>query len=342
MIALSVQPNQIPFDQPTDIVLRLINHDSGPCTSIRITFRMPKELLLIRGNRKCQLQLLTAGSLHELFFRVRAKSLGEFSILAANFSYQDQSGRVQRILDGKITLSVIRPTTIVKPTIQIVLNPQNLEARKWLALVGIITNTGHGAVKNINLSAEGPTLSVRNITINDLKAGETKSFTLTVRVEEAGPRFPIDIVTTFHDENDQVYRRKWQQYIVVREIKQAPTFSQQTNIYGSITGQVHTGEGDINTSSNVEQSPNNLTSSRHDAYTPFERGLERFMTQITSNSPYHSEALVYQHRLQENINNARRFGDTLTRQAERAEVIDQLNRLTLSVLNVSFNDLCKR
>ncbi len=78
-----------------------------------------------------------------------------------------------------------------------------------------------------------------------------------------------------------------------------------------------------------------------DFFSPFEIGLERLQNQIGQDHARYSDFLIYKQRLTENLRRSRRFGNTSDRQAERAEIIDQLNELALSVLRVSFNDLCK-
>lgn len=75
-----------------------------------------------------------------------------------------------------------------------------------------------------------------------------------------------------------------------------------------------------------------------DLYTPYEIGMARLLKRV-QNHPRHSDALVYQQQLAENIARTRRYGDTQTRRAERAEIIDRLNGLALAVLGVSFRDL---
>ena len=65
------------------------------------------------------------------------------------------------------------------------------------------------------------------------------------------------------------------------------------------------------------------------------------LAQVGPDHPRYSEVLVYQQRLTENISRARRFGDTNLRQADRAEIIDQLNELALATLGISFNKLCQ-
>ncbi|MBN1136747.1 MAG: hypothetical protein JXM73_09175, partial [Anaerolineae bacterium] len=76
-----------------------------------------------------------------------------------------------------------------------------------------------------------------------------------------------------------------------------------------------------------------------DVYARYENGLAALVERI-GNGAVQSGVSVYQHRLKENIFRSRRHGDTETRRAERAEIIDHLNQLTTSQLAISFNELC--
>ena len=77
-----------------------------------------------------------------------------------------------------------------------------------------------------------------------------------------------------------------------------------------------------------------------DSYSPYETGLRQLLERLGLEHPVSSQALVYQQRLSENIAQSRTYGDTRTRKADRAEVIDRLNAIALSVLDVSFSQLC--
>jgi hypothetical protein len=77
-----------------------------------------------------------------------------------------------------------------------------------------------------------------------------------------------------------------------------------------------------------------------DPFTSYETGLKRLLERLGSDHPRYADALVYQQRLQENIAQARGYGDTETRRAERAQIVDGLNRLALEAVNTSFNELC--
>jgi tetratricopeptide (TPR) repeat protein len=79
-----------------------------------------------------------------------------------------------------------------------------------------------------------------------------------------------------------------------------------------------------------------------DEYTNLEAGMQALLAQMGRNHPRYDEALVYEQRLRENINQTRRYGDDPSQENDRAEVLDQLNRLTHEVSSMSFNDLCRR
>lgn len=78
-----------------------------------------------------------------------------------------------------------------------------------------------------------------------------------------------------------------------------------------------------------------------DVYSQYEAGLNELLHRLDRQDARYADALVYQQRLYDNLAQSRRYGETETRKAERAEVIDQINRLSLSVLGVSFNELCR-
>jgi len=113
--------------------------------------------------------------------------------------------------------------------------------------------------------------------------------------------------------------------------------STETHFHGPVTGPVHTGSGNIN----ITNPPRPEIKVRQgDMFAAYEKGLEHLLARLGAAHGRYSEALVYQQRLVENIGRARRFGDTPQRQADRAEIIDQLNELALASLSVSFNQLC--
>jgi len=76
-----------------------------------------------------------------------------------------------------------------------------------------------------------------------------------------------------------------------------------------------------------------------DPYSQYEAGLDRLLTRLGQDHPRYTEVLVLQQRLIENLTRARRYGDTGTSRAERATIVEGLNRLAQAHLDTSFNTL---
>jgi hypothetical protein len=77
-----------------------------------------------------------------------------------------------------------------------------------------------------------------------------------------------------------------------------------------------------------------------DEYSVYQDGTRELISRLGDTHPRYADALVYQQRLDENIARSRRYGDTETHRAERAEILVRLNTLTLSVIGISFDELC--
>lgn len=77
-----------------------------------------------------------------------------------------------------------------------------------------------------------------------------------------------------------------------------------------------------------------------DPLTALESGLTRLLERMGSEHPRYTEALTLQSRLLENISAARTYGDMETRRAERAQIVDAVNRLAMEAVGKSFNEWC--
>ena len=76
-----------------------------------------------------------------------------------------------------------------------------------------------------------------------------------------------------------------------------------------------------------------------DMFDAYQKALTQLRAALGSGHPDYGDVLLYEQRLTENMRSARRFGDTEILRAERAQVIDGLNRLALQNLGRSFNEL---
>ena len=66
-----------------------------------------------------------------------------------------------------------------------------------------------------------------------------------------------------------------------------------------------------------------------DIFDAYQKALTELLAALGSGHPDYGDALLYQARLTETMSRARRFGDTESLRAERAQIIDGLNRCLL-------------
>lgn len=77
-----------------------------------------------------------------------------------------------------------------------------------------------------------------------------------------------------------------------------------------------------------------------DSFAAYRNGVSELLKRLNKEHTRYFDTLLYQHRLEENIVRAIRYGDTEASRAERAQIVDILNRLAFEVLGTSFNELC--
>jgi len=76
-----------------------------------------------------------------------------------------------------------------------------------------------------------------------------------------------------------------------------------------------------------------------DEFTRYETGLKELLRRLGADHQRYTEVLTLQSRLQDNIAQTRRYGDTETRRADRAQIKDTLNQLALSTVGMSLREL---
>jgi hypothetical protein len=74
----------------------------------------------------------------------------------------------------------------------------------------------------------------------------------------------------------------------------------------------------------------------------YERGLHELLQRLGASHAQRPAVDVYSQRLSENIGLTRKYGDTETRRAERAQILDELNQLALAELGVPYTELSAR
>ncbi|MBK9232528.1 MAG: formylglycine-generating enzyme family protein [Anaerolineae bacterium] len=79
-----------------------------------------------------------------------------------------------------------------------------------------------------------------------------------------------------------------------------------------------------------------------DLFVPYLIALHTLLERLGRDHALTADALLYQQRLQENIERTRRHGDNENRRSERSEIIEPLNRLCLDALGEDFNALVRQ
>lgn len=76
-----------------------------------------------------------------------------------------------------------------------------------------------------------------------------------------------------------------------------------------------------------------------DLWNQYRDGLHELLDRLGQDHPSYTEVLVLQQRLLENLARARLYGDTQTSRAERIQLLDALNRLSLETVGKTFSKL---
>ncbi|RLC81130.1 MAG: hypothetical protein DRI61_04380, partial [Chloroflexi bacterium] len=76
-----------------------------------------------------------------------------------------------------------------------------------------------------------------------------------------------------------------------------------------------------------------------DVFTIYERGIEELLNRLGKEHPRYVEVLDLQSQLLENIELMNKFGDTETRRAERARILDKLNKLAVELAGTGLLEL---
>lgn len=84
--------------------------------------------------------------------------------------------------------------------------------------------------------------------------------------------------------------------------------------------------------------PDNIRVHTHLSF--YKVGIQQLQATLGINHPAYLEVLDYEQQLFENLYLVDRSGDNETRRSTRNEILSRLNRISITHLNTSFNDLC--
>jgi hypothetical protein len=202
------------------------------------------------------------------------------------------------------------------------------------SLTLIVLNTSSTDFEEATIRFETPpeiTLHANKLTVSPLKAGTNGSVSVALYANRADT-YQIEVWVSTFPPPKEGFLHTWLQLDVLPRSDATP-YSPIEAIFSK------------RIKASYKQAPQPETSKKtdfqyRDFYSVYEIGLSRLIERIGKTHSCYSEAVMYQHRLTENIKKSRRFGEDNSRQVERNEIIDGLNQLTFSILGISFNKLC--
>ncbi len=178
----------------------------------------------------------------------------------------------------------------------------------------------------------GVTLKPAKVEIAPLPANSSYSATITLTTKRPGRHLIKIEANTFPTPKEGEFPRTIQQVEVLPELKSTPN-SPINSIMEEITY--------LEANSNHAPRSSRLLDDESDIYSRYLIGLSHLRRHIEHGHPQYSDFLVYEQQLKENILATQRFGDTENQRARRSELIEHLNKLTRSILNTTFNELCE-
>lgn len=176
----------------------------------------------------------------------------------------------------------------------------------------------------------GVILKPSKVEIAPFPANSSDTATVTLTTTRPG-RYPIKIqANTFPKPEEGEFPYATQQVDVLPELKNTSN-SAINSILEEITG----------FQANDYHSRSLRLDEKTDLYFKYTTGLKNLRHRIEPDHSQYADFLVYEQQLKENILATQRYGDTENYRARRSEIIEQLNKLALSILDTTFNELCE-
>lgn len=167
MIRLTAEPAVIQVGVRTPAALRLTNRAAGELSQIRLSFRLPEGLELLRGQTSLTVQRLPPGETAQVPLVIQARRAGQQPVQQLNLSFRDWQGRIHRY-EGEPpawVAQVAEPAPPPPPP-----PPAPLELSwTWSALcletwsLGeiVVSNPGPGVARRVRISSADPRAEVQ-------------------------------------------------------------------------------------------------------------------------------------------------------------------------------------
>jgi len=194
MLELSLVPSKLVEGVRTCCVLRVLNRSSECVYMVRLAFRLPNKLHLLRGDLALMLDRLHAGERAEVALEIKALAAGTFPLEQINLSFRDAKGRPHRF-DGPAPGWEVRPFVPSPAPIRPVTRPAELDLMlpsptltlgKWALLAGELHNHGPGLARQITITTNDRRWEIQSPKVFELPVGASLSFAVNIKPLEAG------------------------------------------------------------------------------------------------------------------------------------------------------------
>jgi len=192
MLSLSLEPAVIEVGGRTPVVVRLTNSAATELSQIRLSFRLPEGLELLRGQTSLLVQRLRPGETLAVPLVVQARRAGRLALEQLNLSFRDAQGRPRRY-EGEVPAWIAqaaRPTAPPPPPaparLELVLAPDVLRQGLWTLLKVTVRNHGPGAAQRIRLWTPDPRWQAQPAELERLLPEEQADLLVNLKPLEAG------------------------------------------------------------------------------------------------------------------------------------------------------------
>ncbi|MFI5911998.1 CHAT domain-containing protein [Dactylosporangium sp. NPDC051541] len=243
MIEVSVTPGEIVAGRPSRLVLRFFNSGRGGCFNVEFKLRLPPGVVLMGGEGRVDIPVLTAGREHTHAISVLAPRAGPFELTSATFTYRDEFDEQRRVNDfsfGMVATDAPPPVQVRQPSgrLRVECEDTSLPRGDWEMLRVLVSNGTGAGLSDVIVAVEGPfDTDGKRSRIAALGDGTTARCSFRVNAGAAGQHVPVTVRTTyaFRDAGGELRTRTQEDSVsvAVREAERhgPPASAEQVVLY---------------------------------------------------------------------------------------------------------------
>ena len=286
MIEVTLEPTKLVTDRPNELTIYLKNTGKETLTNIVCKFSLPVQLVLLKGSTSIKISRIDSGQKVRQILKVEPKHAGSWVLTSPNFSYRDSSGNVQRKKDLHLEVIAVKKLAAPPPPegkVKIQLRTTELLLGQWEKLEGVVSNTSSIALQHISLKVVGTITCNESIFLQNLPAGASTTFLMSVRTSEGGSHVPFLIEVKQTDIIGRTNRYRISKSLRVIEKEKAPS-TQGINMSGSTFFGSLVGEGTVQ-NGNIVGTQHNQTLQQKQSLADTVTEIQELLDQLSQTNP---------------------------------------------------------